>query len=130
MDLKHQQVFSERAETLVKNSSAFPDHISYKLDGIGFAHTVTTSLICFQGNQIMNNQEEHHPNAHLVTVYTVGDAVKAELIRNALQEHGIRCELGGEHQAGFTGTFAVDVIVLETDRERAEKLIEDLFPAS
>ncbi len=78
----------------------------------------------------MNTPDEHNLDAHLVTVYTVGDAVKAELIRNALQEHGIRCELGGEHQAGFTGTFAVDVIVLEKDREQAAKLIEDMFPHS
>lgn len=78
----------------------------------------------------MNNSNEHHPEAHLVTVLTIADAVKAELIRNTLQEHDIRCELGGEHQAGFTGTFSVDIIVLEKDKEQAAKLIADMFPHS
>ena len=78
----------------------------------------------------MNESDRQLPEAHLVTVYTVDDAVKAELIRNTLQEHDIRCEIGGEHQAGFTGALNVEIIVLESDRERAAAIIGDLFPHS
>ena len=78
----------------------------------------------------MNQPESQTPEAHLVTVYTVDDAVTAELIRNTLQEHNIRCELGGEHQAGFTGALAVEIIVRQSDRQRAAELIADMFPHS
>jgi hypothetical protein len=76
----------------------------------------------------MKEIDIHTPGTHLVTVAKVDDAVKAELIRNALQERGIRCELGGEHQAGFTGALDVEVIVREQDSQAAAEIIATLFP--
>lgn len=70
------------------------------------------------------------PETHLVTVYTVNDSVQAELIRNTLEDHGIRCELGGEFQAGFTGALDVEVIVRAKDAKQAAGIIEDLYPNS
>ena len=78
----------------------------------------------------MNPSDAQIPEEHLVTVYTLDDAVTAELIRNTLQEHDIKCELGGEHQAGFTGALEVEIIVRETDRQRAAELIAEMFPHS
>jgi hypothetical protein len=60
----------------------------------------------------------------LVSVFTLNDPGKADIIKNALEAEGIRCELGGEHQAGFTGLFEIDVLVREADADRALKLIE------
>jgi hypothetical protein len=60
----------------------------------------------------------------LVSVYTLNDPGKAEIIKNALVAEGIRCELGGEHQAGLTGLFEIDVLVREVDVDRALKFIE------
>jgi len=63
------------------------------------------------------------PDSHLVTVHTVNDAVRAELIKNMLADHDIKAEIGGEHQAGFTGTLAVEIIVKESDAELAKEFI-------
>lgn len=73
----------------------------------------------------MNEKSEKAPEAHLVTVYTVNDPVTAELIKNQLEEEGISCEIGGEHQGGFTGTLAVDIIVRESDVDRAKEIIDE-----
>jgi hypothetical protein len=47
----------------------------------------------------------------LISIYIVNDPNKAEIIKNALQSEGIPCQLGGEHQGGFTGMFEIDVLV-------------------
>ena len=60
----------------------------------------------------------------LVSVYTLNDPGKAEIIKNALVSEGIQCELGGEHQAALTGLFEIDVLVREVDVDRALKFIE------
>ena len=65
------------------------------------------------------------PDAHLVTLQTVNDAVKAEMIKNLLADHDIACELGGEHQAGFTGALEVEIIVREEDAALAAQIISD-----
>ena len=59
----------------------------------------------------------------LVTVYTLSDPYRAEIIKDVLQSEGIRCELGGERQAGFTGLLEIDVLVRAIDADRAEKII-------
>ena len=68
------------------------------------------------------------PDTQLVTVYSVSDSVKAELIKNMLADHGIDAELGGEHQGGFTGALAVEVIVRESDSAKAVEFIRLHFP--
>jgi hypothetical protein len=61
-----------------------------------------------------------------VSVYTVTDPTQAELIRNALQEEGIVCEISGETQGGFTGVFSIDVMVRAIDADRARHIIEGI----
>lgn len=60
----------------------------------------------------------------LISVYQVSDPGRAEIIKSALRDEGIRCELGGELQAGFTGMFEIDVLVRAIDADRARKIIE------
>lgn len=61
----------------------------------------------------------------LTQIYTLRDAGEAEIIKQALQHEGIRCELDGEHQAGLTGIFEIQVLVRAADAERARKFIEE-----
>ena len=60
----------------------------------------------------------------LVTVYTLTDPNRSEIIKGALQAEGIACELGGEGQAGFTGLWEIQVMVRADDADRAKKIIE------
>ena len=59
----------------------------------------------------------------LITVYTVQDAMKAEIIKNYLISEGIACRVDDENQAGFTGIFEVGILVRAEDADRAGKLI-------
>ena len=65
------------------------------------------------------------PDAQLVTIHTVSDSVKAEMIKSLLADHDIPCELGGEHQAGFTGALAIEVIVRQEDAMLATQIVND-----
>jgi Putative prokaryotic signal transducing protein len=62
----------------------------------------------------------------LVTVYTVGNPVQAEIIKNALQANGIRCFLDGINQAAEAGLMALEikVQVAPADADKARKLVE------
>jgi hypothetical protein len=62
----------------------------------------------------------------LVTVYTVGNPVEAEVVKNALQAEGIRCFLEGIDQAGIIGLMALEIKVQVPagDRDRACRFIE------
>lgn len=62
----------------------------------------------------------------LMTIEKVTDPGYAEVVRVALQAAGIRCELDGEHQAGFTGTFEIGIMVRAKDADRALKIIESV----
>ena len=62
----------------------------------------------------------------LVTAYTLKDPYKAEVIKNALGAEGIRCELDGEGQAGFSGILDIGVLVRAQDADLARELIEQL----
>ena len=63
----------------------------------------------------------------LVAVYTVANPVKAEIIKNALAEEGIRCFIEGENQAGESGLIgiAIRLFVPAADADRAAKFIEE-----
>lgn len=69
-----------------------------------------------------------NPDSNLVTVYTINDPIKAELMKNMLADHGIDADLGGEHQAGFTGALNVDIIVREADAQAAMEFIQIHYP--
>jgi hypothetical protein len=64
--------------------------------------------------------------ADLVTVYTVSDPIRAEIIKNALHAEGIRCFVEGTNQAGVAGVtgFEIQVQVPAEDADRATKFIE------
>jgi hypothetical protein len=60
----------------------------------------------------------------LTTVYTLKDPNEAELVKNLLRDHGIACNLDGEHQAGFTGIFNIGVLVRTEDADRAMRVLK------
>jgi hypothetical protein len=60
----------------------------------------------------------------LVTVYTLKDPYKAEIIKNALRGEGIPCELDGEGQAGLSDVLDIGVLVRAQDADLAQGLIE------
>ena len=64
------------------------------------------------------------PTTNLETVYTVTNPVQAEFIKNLLTEHGIPCELDGDHQAGFTGALEIGVLVRQSDADKARDVLK------
>jgi hypothetical protein len=62
----------------------------------------------------------------LVPVYTAADPIKANIVKNLLEEEGIRAFIGNENQAAVTGLMAFEVkVFVEADRaDEARKLIE------
>ena len=64
------------------------------------------------------------PN-ELVAIYSVTNPVKAEIIKNALEDEGIECAIGNETQAGFTGVLDIRILVRASDADRAKELIEE-----
>lgn len=57
-------------------------------------------------------------------VYTTNDLYEAEIIRNELHDAGIKCELDGESQGGFTEIVETKLLVRAKDAGRARRLIE------
>lgn len=57
-------------------------------------------------------------------VYKTNDVYEAEIIRNELHEAGIKCEVDGESQGGFTEIVETKVLVRAWDADRARKIIE------
>lgn len=61
-----------------------------------------------------------------IEVYTLTDPTRAELIRNALHEEGIVCEISGEGQAGFSGVLEIQILTKASDADRARQIIAEL----
>lgn len=63
----------------------------------------------------------------LVTIYTVSNAIEAEIIKNALEDEGIQCEIEGGHQAGEAGLIGIEIKlqVRPADAERATAFIKE-----
>lgn len=63
--------------------------------------------------------------SELVPVYTVANPVEAAVIKNALEDEGIRCFLDGVEQAAEVGlsAFGIKVLVASEDAERAHAFI-------
>ena len=59
-----------------------------------------------------------------VTVYTVNNPYQAEIIKMALRDQGISCQLDGEGQAGLSDILEIGILVPARDADRAQKLIE------
>ncbi|MDA7977260.1 MAG: DUF2007 domain-containing protein [Pirellulales bacterium] len=76
----------------------------------------------------MTNDDELIDKDELVTVYTVTDAVEAEILKNFLNAEGVKCDIDGEGQAGFTGAVEIGILVRAIDADRAESLIRSREP--
>jgi len=63
-------------------------------------------------------------NERLVSVCLVDDPLEAELIRDTLLDHHIRCEIARVHQEGFTSALDIGLLVRESDALRAHGIIE------
>ena len=57
-------------------------------------------------------------------VYTTNDVYEAEIIRNQLRDAGIKCELDGDSQGGFTEIVETKLLVRAGDADHARQLIE------
>ena len=68
------------------------------------------------------NDENSH-DQKIVSIYSLNDPYEAELIKNRLEDNGIRCSLDGETQGGFVGVVNIGILVEEANAERALELI-------
>ncbi len=57
-------------------------------------------------------------------IYTTNDVYEAEIIRNQLHDAGIKCELDGASQGGFTEIVETKLLVRARDADHARKLID------
>jgi hypothetical protein len=66
-------------------------------------------------------------NHEIETIYTLSDPIKAEIIKNALEEEGIRCFLDGMNEmiAPGVGAFRIHVQVPVDDVERATAFVKE-----
>lgn len=64
--------------------------------------------------------------SEIVRLLTVTDPLRAEFLRNLLDDAGIPCELGGASQAGLTGVLPIEILVRAADAEQARQLIEEV----
>jgi hypothetical protein len=62
-----------------------------------------------------------------VVVFTTSDGIKADLIKNMLQDEGIKCALDGGDQTLFPGFIAINIKVMveASHADRARKMIEE-----
>jgi hypothetical protein len=61
----------------------------------------------------------------LVSVCTLTEPTRAELIRAELDAEGIDCVVSGDNQAGLAGVLRIDVMVNARDADRAREFIAD-----
>lgn len=59
----------------------------------------------------------------LVPVYTAKDPATAEIMRNALEAEGIRCEIEGGNQAALSGVLTIRLFVSAADAVRAQEFL-------
>ena len=60
----------------------------------------------------------------ILTVYTTDNANEAEVVRAALHGEGIKCEVGGETQAGLAGIIEIQLLVRAEAFDRARAFLE------
>lgn len=62
-----------------------------------------------------------------ITIYTTDNLTEAELIRNRLRDEGIKAEVAGEAQGGFSGVLdEIQIFVKAIDADRARAVIAEL----
>ncbi len=69
-------------------------------------------------------------HSELVEVYTCNASYQGEIIKNALNDEGIRCFLENANQAGEAGLIGIPIrlLVPAADADRARKLIQSHEP--
>jgi hypothetical protein len=61
----------------------------------------------------------------LVTVFGTRNPLEAQIVRGALEAAGIDCHVVGDHQAGHTGIFEIQLVVRAEDEPRARTLLAE-----
>ena len=61
----------------------------------------------------------------LLSVYSTNNASEAEILRSALLDEGIRCQISGENQAGLAGieSLEIQLLVRAEDYDRAHAFL-------
>ena len=59
----------------------------------------------------------------LVPVYSARDPATAEILKNALEAEGIRCEIEGGNQAALAGVLMIRLFVRSEDAVRAAEFL-------
>lgn len=74
---------------------------------------------------------EDHPHEEIVRLASAGSAQEAQLWREALEEHGIRCRIVGEYLIGMIlagGGEYPELWVHREDLAQAKSILEKLIP--
>ncbi len=58
-----------------------------------------------------------------VVVATTTNFPEAEILKNLLENEGLKCELEGENQGSLTGVLGISVMVRAWDADRARKIL-------
>jgi hypothetical protein len=61
-----------------------------------------------------------------VTIYRTRNPLEAQMLRGALEAAGIDCHVVGEHQAGHSGVFDIELVVRLDDESAARELLAEL----
>lgn len=61
--------------------------------------------------------------SELVTVFSTNDFAEAEILKNALEDEGIRCELDGQNQASLAGILEIKGLVRAEDESKAHEVL-------
>jgi len=66
----------------------------------------------------------------LLEVYSTSDANEAEVLRIALEDEGVECEIDGRSQGGFAGIGVMEVklLVRASEFDRARAYLEKHLP--
>jgi hypothetical protein len=59
----------------------------------------------------------------LVTVFGTRNPLEAQIVRGAFEAAGIDCHIVGDHQAGHTGIFEIQVVVRAEDEGQAREVL-------
>lgn len=63
----------------------------------------------------------------VIPIYTTDNLTEAELIRNRLRDEGIKAEVTGEAQGGFSGVLdEIQIMVKMIDADRARAVIAEV----
>jgi hypothetical protein len=76
----------------------------------------------------MSDRPTEDTQSDLFKICSLSDPYQADLVKVALLDHGLKCELDNVHQGGLAGVLAIDVLILKSDLEEATDVINQHFP--